>query len=77
MRLRGSDLAALAPGTILHLPLAKHEASELRVGGLQFRRAHPVRTGEHRGAQLDGGSDDGDPNGALGNESSAETMSVN
>ena len=54
MRLRASELAALAPGTVLRLPLAKHAASELRVGGLQFGRAHPVRTGEHRGAQLEG-----------------------
>jgi flagellar motor switch protein FliM len=54
MRLRTSELAALAPGTILRLPLAKHSVSELRVGGLQFGRAHPVRTGEHRGAQLEG-----------------------
>jgi flagellar motor switch protein FliM len=61
MRLRGSELAALKPGTILRLPLAKHSASELRVGGLRFGRAYPVRTGEHRGAQLEDSS--GDHNG--------------
>lgn len=53
MRLRASDLTALAPGAMLRLPLAKHSASELRIGGLQFGRAYPVRSGEHRGAQLE------------------------
>lgn len=53
MRLRASDLTSLAPGTILRLPLAKHAASELRIGGLHFGRAYPVRSGEHRGAQLE------------------------
>src|SRR3984885_328603 len=64
MRLLGSELAALEPGMILRLPLAKHSASELRVGGLQFGRAHPVRTGEHRGAQLEHGNhnDNGNDN---------------
>jgi flagellar motor switch protein FliM len=56
MRLRAAELASLAPGTILRLPLARHESAELRVGGLQLGRAHPVRTGEHRGAQLEGES---------------------
>jgi len=59
MRLRASELAALAPGTILRLPLPKHSASELRIGGLQFWRAYPVRSGEHRGAQLEGNHDAG------------------
>ena len=71
MRLRASELATLAPGMILRLPLAKHSASELRVGGLLFGRAHPVRTGEHRGAQLEGG-ECLDESGAAN-----ETMSVN
>ena len=53
VRLRASELAALAPGTILRLPLSKHSISELRVGGLRFGRAHPVRKGEHRGAQME------------------------
>ena len=57
MRLRASELAALAPGTILRLPLPKHSPSELRIGGLQFWRAYPVRSGEHRGAQLEGNPD--------------------
>lgn len=53
MRLRASELTALAPGSILRLPLARHSACELRVGGLQFGRAYPVRIGEHRGAQIE------------------------
>jgi flagellar motor switch protein FliM len=77
MRLRGGELAALEPGTVLRLPLAKHSASELRVGGLQFGRAHPVLTGEHRGAQLEEVRDIDDPNGALGSQSIDDTMSVN
>ncbi len=77
MRLRGSDLAALTPGTVLRLPLPKHSASELRVGGLQFGRAHPVRTGEHRGAQLENSDVADDRNDVPGGQSIAEAMSVN
>ena len=77
MRLRGSDLASLAPGTVLRLPLAKHSTSELRVGGLQLGRAYPVKTGEHRGAQLayrDGVDDQID---VASGESIGETATVN
>jgi flagellar motor switch protein FliM len=77
MRLRGSELATLVPGTVLRLPLAKHSASDLRVGGLRFGRAHPVRTGEHRGAQLEEMSDDNDANSALDSRNIDETVSVN
>jgi flagellar motor switch protein FliM len=73
VRLRASELAALAPGTILRLPLAQHSGSELRVGGLQFGRAYPVRTGEHRGAQLVGGSGEE----GFSEEAAVETVSVN
>jgi flagellar motor switch protein FliM len=77
MRLRASELAALAPGTVLRLPLPKHSTSELRIGGLQFGRAHPVRTGEHRGAQLEYANDEDDQNGAPAGQSTDEMMSVN
>jgi flagellar motor switch protein FliM len=77
MRLRGSELALLEPGTILRLPLAKHSASELRVGGLQFGRAHPVRTGEHRGAQLEDSNDNDGRCDVLHDQTVDETMSVN
>jgi flagellar motor switch protein FliM len=76
MRLRASDLATLEPGKILRLPLARHVASELRIGGLQFGVAHPVRTGEHRGAQLECGNDI-DRRRVLSDQDNAQTMSVN
>jgi flagellar motor switch protein FliM len=57
LRLRASELTTLIPGTVMRLPLAKHSASELRVGGLRFGQAYPVRVGEHRGAQLEGAND--------------------
>jgi flagellar motor switch protein FliM len=76
MRLRGSELASLEPGMVLRLPLAKHSVSELRVGGLQFGRAHPVRTGEHRGAQLEEISDNADPTDAI-SSTATDTVSVN
>jgi len=76
MRLRAAELTALEPGTILRLPLARHEMAELRVGGLQLGRAHPVRTGEHRGAQLEGESYNMRMEAPVGGHA-AETMSVN
>jgi flagellar motor switch protein FliM len=77
MRLRASELAALEPGTVLRLPLAKHSTSELRVGGLQFGRACPVRTGEHRGALLESDDDNFAPNNVLSGEGITETVSAN
>jgi flagellar motor switch protein FliM len=53
VRLRAEELAGLAVGSMLRLPLPKHSEAELRVGGLMLARAHPVRTGEHRGAQVE------------------------
>ncbi len=58
MRLQASELASLAPGYCLRLPLPRHGSSELRVGGLPLFRAQPVRSGEHRGAQVKGYSAD-------------------
>jgi flagellar motor switch protein FliM len=77
MRLPAKELAALAPGCVLRLPLPQHTVSELRVAGLEFGRAHPVRTGEHRGAQLAGSTDLDDGNDALTNQRIAEMTSVN
>jgi flagellar motor switch protein FliM len=54
MRLNAGELAALAPGKVLRLPLARHAIGELRVGGLPIFQAVPVRSGEHRGAQVRG-----------------------
>jgi flagellar motor switch protein FliM len=77
MRLRAGELTALEPGTVLRLPLPKHSTSELHIGGLQFGRAHPVRTGEHRGAQLECANDEDDRNDASDGQSIDEMMSVN
>jgi flagellar motor switch protein FliM len=52
MRLRAGEIASLTPGTVLRLPLPDTRSAELRVGGLHFAEANPVRIGEHRGAQL-------------------------
>jgi len=77
MRLRASGLTALELGTVLRLPLARHSVSELRVGGLLFGSAHPVQTGEHRGAQLEDAMDDENLIDALETQGAVETMSVN
>jgi flagellar motor switch protein FliM len=77
MRLRAGELAGLEPGTVLRLPLPKHSTSELRVGGLQFGSAYPVRTGEHRGAQLETSNDNGDQNDDSDRPNINETTSVN
>jgi flagellar motor switch protein FliM len=77
MRLRADELAALEPGTVLRLALPKHSTSELRVGGLQFGWAHPVRTGEHRGAQLETSDDDVEQNNASDRLNIDDTTSVN
>jgi flagellar motor switch protein FliM len=52
VRLAASEIADLSEGRILRLPLPKHAAAELRIGGLPFFRAHAVQHGEHRGARL-------------------------
>ena len=49
VKLPARDLVGLAPGKIL---LSRYELPELCVGGLPMARAHPVRTAEHRGAQI-------------------------
>lgn len=53
MRLAATQIAALEPGSLLRLPMAKHESSELIVGGISMGKAQPVRSGDHRGALLD------------------------
>jgi flagellar motor switch protein FliM len=77
MRLRGQDLADLEPGMILRLPLANHSAAELRIGGRRFDSAIPVRTGEHRGAQLEGSQENYQRDDRPDRRSVAETMSAN
>jgi flagellar motor switch protein FliM len=53
IRLRARELAALTPGAVLRLPVPRHAAQELRVGGLALGRARAVRLGEHRGACME------------------------
>jgi flagellar motor switch protein FliM len=52
MRIMAREVASLAPGSLLRLPMASHSDAELRIGGVPVARAHPVSAGEHRGAQL-------------------------
>jgi flagellar motor switch protein FliM len=54
MRLNAGELAALTPGKVLRLPIPRHSNAEFCVGGLPLFRALPVRSGEHRGAQVKG-----------------------
>lgn len=56
VRLRTRDIAELRPGSVLRLGVQTHVAAELRVAGILFGRARPVRVGEHRGARLEIGS---------------------
>jgi flagellar motor switch protein FliM len=58
MRLSARELGELAPGKLLRLPLQRNAMAELRVGGLPLFCAQPVRSGEHRGAQVKGYSPD-------------------
>jgi flagellar motor switch protein FliM len=58
MRLNAGALAQLVPGKLLRLPLARQSPAQLRVGGLPIFQALPVRSGEHRGAQVRGHTTD-------------------
>jgi flagellar motor switch protein FliM len=58
MHLNARVLADMAPGAVLRLPLPRQAMAELRVGGLAIFHAQPVRSGEHRGAQVKGHTDD-------------------
>jgi flagellar motor switch protein FliM len=53
IRLRASQISSLETGNVLRLPIARHEPSELIIGGLHMGKARAVRTGEHRGARLE------------------------
>jgi flagellar motor switch protein FliM len=53
MKIQARELIHLEPGRILRFPLSRYETAELCVGGLPLARAHPVRSQEHRGAQLE------------------------
>ena len=53
MRLQAGEIAGLRVGSLLRLPVPRHEAAELKVLGLSLGGAWPVRIGEHRGARMD------------------------
>jgi flagellar motor switch protein FliM len=53
VRMRAREIAALHEGMVLRLPVPRHAAAELRVGGMALGRARPVRMGEHRGARME------------------------
>lgn len=77
VRLRAAEMTSLEPGMVLRLPLPRYEMGELRVGGLQFGRAYPVRMGEHRGAQIEGESCESLMKLPSGDDGVAVAMSVN
>jgi len=64
MRLNARELADMAPNHVLRLPLPRQSMAELRVGGLPIFYASPVRSGEHRGAQMKGHTADAKRPGA-------------
>jgi len=53
VRLRARELSGLEIGSVVRLPVPRHAAAELRVGGLALGRARAVRMGEHRGARME------------------------
>ncbi len=54
MRIAAKRISELEIGSILRLPLPCHASAELKVVGLPLGPAWPVRTGEHRGARMEG-----------------------
>ncbi len=53
VRLSAREIAQLAPGHVLRLPVPRHAPAELRVSGFALGRARPVKMGEHRGACME------------------------
>jgi flagellar motor switch protein FliM len=58
MSLNARDLADMVPGKVLRLPLPRQAMAEFRVGGMPLFYAQPVRSGEHRGVQIKGFTED-------------------
>jgi flagellar motor switch protein FliM len=52
MQMRAEELRSMSAGALLPLPLTKGAPAELRVGDVPVFRAQPVRSGDHRGAQI-------------------------
>lgn len=53
VRLKATEIARLSAGTLLRLPVPRHNLAEFCVEGMSLGPAVPVRTGEHRGARLE------------------------
>ena len=54
VRLNARELADMVPGKVIRLPLPRQASAELRVAGMPLFHGQPVRSGEHRGAQVKG-----------------------
>jgi flagellar motor switch protein FliM len=52
VRVSATELEAMHSGTVLRLGLPASTMAELRVAGMSLFQAVPVRSGEHRGAQV-------------------------
>ncbi len=52
VRVSATELEAMHSGTVLRLGLPASTMAELRVAGMALFQAVPVRSGEHRGAQV-------------------------
>ena len=52
VRISATELEAMRPGSVLRLGLPASATAELRVAGMALFHAIPVRSGEHRGAQV-------------------------
>ncbi len=52
VRISATELEAMRPGTVLRLGIPASATAELRVAGMALFHAIPVRSGEHRGAQV-------------------------
>ncbi len=54
VRVSATELHAMQPGSVLRLKMPASTMAELRFAGLALFQAFPVRSGEHRGAQVVG-----------------------
>lgn len=52
VRVSAAELEAMQPGSVLRLKMPASTKAELRFAGLALFHAVPVRSGEHRGAQV-------------------------
>ncbi len=53
MKIEAGRIAELEVGSVLRLPMPRHESAELKVLGLTLGPAWPMRAGEHRAARME------------------------